>query len=185
MGLSADHGALLAPETLPQPGESSVGRRATREERAALGAVARDAAVMQNAGDTAVATKTAAALARLPFVAAVYTHAQLLNNPPADSFAVLARRSLYPGRAASTFSRFGVEVRFEDGWMARSTGTTHGMPYWYNRHVPLLFMGPGIAAGRDTTRAATVDFAPTLARLVGLTPPPGLDGRALVGVVGP
>jgi arylsulfatase A-like enzyme len=49
----------------------------------------------------------------------------------------------------------------------------------------MVFMGAGIAAGRDTTRAATVDFAPTLARLVGVTPPSGLDGRALVGVVGP
>jgi predicted AlkP superfamily pyrophosphatase or phosphodiesterase len=186
MGFSADHGALLAPETLPQSGESAAGRRATREERAALSTIARDAAAMEDAGDTAVATKTAAALARLPFVAAAYTHAQLLSAPPAaDSFAVLARRSLYPGREAGTFSRFGVEVRFEEGWMARSTGTTHGTPYWYDRHVPMVFMGAGIAAGRDTTRAATVDFAPTLARLVGVTPPSGLDGRALVGVVGP
>jgi predicted AlkP superfamily pyrophosphatase or phosphodiesterase len=185
MGLSADHGSLLAPETLPQPGESAAGRRATREERAALTAIARDAAAMQQAGDTAIATKTAAALARLPFVAATYTHAQLLSGPPADSFAVLERRSVYPGRAGATFSRFGVEVRYVEGWMTRASGTTHGTPYWYDRHVPMVFMGAGIAAGRDTTRAATVDFAPTLARVVGVTPPSGLDGRALAGVVGP
>ena len=184
MGLSSDHGALVAPETLPQPGEPAA-RRATSDERAALSAIAREAAAMQNAGDTAVATKTAAALARLPFVAATYTHAALVREPPADSFAVLERRSLYPGRASGTFSPFGVEVRFEEGWMARATGTTHGTPYWYDRHVPLVFMGPGITAGRDTTRAATVDFAPTLARVVGITPPAGVDGHALVGVVGP
>ena len=185
VGLSADHGSLLAPETLPQPGESTAGRRATREERAAVSAIARDAEATQESGDTAVATKTAAALARLPFVAATYTHAQLLNDPPADSFAVLERRSVYPGRAGATFSRFGVEVRYEEGWMARTTGTTHGTPYWYDRHVPMVFMGAGIAAGRDTTRAATVDFAPTLARVVGVTPPSGVDGHALVGVVAP
>lgn len=185
VGLSADHGALLAPETLPQPGESAAGRRATGEERAALRAIARDAEAMQEAGDSAVATKTAAALARLPFVAAAYTHAALLNGSPADSFAVLERRSLYPGRAGAEFSRFGVEVRYQEGWMAKATGTTHGTPYWYDRHVPMIFMGAGITAGRDTTRAATVDFAPTLARTIGVTPPAGLDGRALVGGAGP
>ena len=185
VGLSADHGALLAPETLPQPGESAAGRRATREERAAVRAIARDAEAMEEAADSAVATKTATALARLPFVAAAYTHASLLSGLPADSFGVLERRSLYPGRAGAEFSRFGVEVRYEEGWMARATGTTHGTPYWYDRHVPMIFLGPGITAGRDTTRAATVDFAPTLARIIGVTPPTDLDGRALVGVVEP
>ena len=185
VGLSADHGALLAPETLPQPGESAAGRRATPEERAALRAIARDADTLEASGDTAVATKTATALARLPFVAAAYTQASLLGGSPADSFAVLERRSLYPGRAGAEFSRFGVEVRYEEGWMARATGTTHGTPYWYDRHVPMIFLGAGIPAGRDTTRAATVDFAPTLARIIGVTPPTDLDGHALVGVVEP
>jgi len=48
VGLSADHGSLLAPETLPQPGESLAGRRATREERTALSAIARDAAKVKS-----------------------------------------------------------------------------------------------------------------------------------------
>lgn len=184
VGLSADHGALLAPETLPQPGESPAGRRATREERAALTAIRRRGDTLLVSGDTAVATKTAAALSRLPFVAATYTHAELLRGSPADSFAVLERRSLFPGRAGAEFSVYGVEVRYVEGWMNRTTGTTHGTPYWYDRHVPLIFMGPGIPAGRDTSRAATVDFAPTLARLLGVPTPRDLDGHPLPGVVG-
>lgn len=184
VGLSADHGALLAPETLPQPEESPAGRRATREERASLTAVRRDAEAQLAAGDTSVATRTAAALQRLPFVAAAYTHAQLLSGTPADSFAVLERRSLYPGRAGGEFSPFGVEVRYVEGWLSRSTGTTHGTPYWYDRHVPIIFMGPGIIAGRDTSRAATVDFAPTIASLLGIRAPTDLDGQPLAGVVG-
>jgi arylsulfatase A-like enzyme len=48
----------------------------------------------------------------------------------------------------------------------------------------MIFMGAGIQAGRDSTRAATVDFAPTLARLLRVQAPGDLDGRALVGVVG-
>jgi arylsulfatase A-like enzyme len=90
------------------------------------------------------------------------------------------RRSLYPGRAAGTFGRYGVEIRLASGILGNErTGTTHGSPYWYDRHVPLIFMGPGIRAGRVDDRASTVDFAPTLARYIGVNYPGDLDGRPL------
>jgi predicted AlkP superfamily pyrophosphatase or phosphodiesterase len=183
VGLSADHGSVLAPETLPQPGEPA-GRRATDAERQQLSAIAREAAGSGASGDTLDAARIVAALERLPFVADAYTHAELLSGTPADSFAVLERQSLYPGRAAAEFSPFGVEVRFVEGWQSKATGTSHGTPYWYDRHVPMIFLGPGIPAGRDAARAATVDFAPTLARLLGVPAPPDVDGRVLTGVVG-
>ena len=182
VGLSADHGSLLAPETLPQPGESAAGRRGTDAEKAQLKTI-RDAAA-KAPNDAATATRTAAALRQLPFVADAYTHAQLLGGTSADSFAVLERRSLYPDRAAADFSPFGVEVRFVEGWLSSVRGTSHGTPYWYDRHVPLLFMGPHIAPGRDTSRAATVDFAPTLARVLRVPAPSDLDGRPLSAITG-
>jgi arylsulfatase A-like enzyme len=141
----------------------------------------------RRANDPENPARTVAALRRLPFVADAYTHAQLLSADkatPADSFVVLERRSLYPGRFAAEFSPFGVEYRLVEGWSGGPRGTGHGSPYWYDRHVPLLFMGPGFAAGRDSTRAATVDFAPTLARAIGLPVPKNLDGRALGSVGG-
>jgi arylsulfatase A-like enzyme len=179
VGLSADHGSLVAPET-PWPGEPK-GRRATRPEIDALKALLDSARTMT--GDT-TATHIAAALRRLPFVADAYTHAQLTSGTPADSFAVLERRALYPGRFAADFSPYGVEVRFVEGWLNNVRGTGHGTPYWYDRHVPLLFMGPGISAGRDSTRAATVDLAPTLARALGVPVPSNVDGHPLTGVIG-
>jgi predicted AlkP superfamily pyrophosphatase or phosphodiesterase len=175
--LSADHGSLLAPETLPFKGESEAGRRATPEEKAQLTAIQDSAAKMPD--DSARPARVADALRRLPFVAAAYTDAELLRGTPTDSFAVLERRSLYPGRAAAEFSRFGVEVRYVEGWLATPRGSGHGTPYWYDRHVPVLFMGPGIAAGRDSARAATVDVAPTLAHLLGVAAPAELDGKVL------
>jgi predicted AlkP superfamily pyrophosphatase or phosphodiesterase len=183
VGLAADHGSLLAPETLPQPGESPAGRRATREERAQLNAIARRGDTLVATGVATAAAQTADALRRLPFVAAVYTHDQLARQAT-DSFAVLERRSVYPGRFGADFSLYGVEVRYVEGWINKSTGTTHGTPYWYDRHVPLMFYGPGVRAGRDSTRAATVDFAPTLARWLDIAPPRGLDGRSLTSVIG-
>ena len=178
--LSADHGALSAPETLPQPGEPATGRRVTAAERRALSAILSDSA----SGSPRSPDSIAAALKRLPIVADAWTHEQLLRGAPADSFAVLARRSLYPGRAAAEASKRGVEVRFVEGLMFSTRGTGHGTTYWYDRHVPMIFMGPGIRAGRDSTRAATIDFAPTLARLLRVQAPGDLDGRALAGVVG-
>ena len=58
-------------------------------------------------------------------------------------------------------------------------GTSHGSPHAYDRAVPLIFYGPGVAAGQVTGPAATVDIAPTLANLLGVEAPQPLDGRAL------
>ena len=182
VALSADHGVLSAPETLPQPGEPAKGHRMTASEGAALRAVLPDEKHVPT--NMEAAPNVAAALKRLPIVADAWTHEQLLRGSLADSFAVLARRSLYPGRAASEASKRGVEVRFVPGFLFSPRGTSHGTPYWYDRHVPMIFMGAGIQAGRDGTRAATIDFAPTLARLLRVQAPGDLDGRALVGVVG-
>jgi predicted AlkP superfamily pyrophosphatase or phosphodiesterase len=182
VALSADHGALSAPETLPQPGEPATGHRATEEDRTALSAILLDDE--RGTNGTATPERIAAALKQLPFVADAYTHEQLLRGTLADSFAVLERRSLYPGRAASEASKRGVEVRYVEGFLFAVSGSGHGTPYWYDRHVPMIFMGPGIAPGRDSTRAATVDFAPTLARVLGVRAPGDLDGKPLAGVVG-
>ena len=103
-----------------------------------------------------------------------------MRRTPTDSFAVLTRRSMYPGRAGGTFSREGVEAWLRPNILGNErTGTTHGSPYWYDRHVPIIFMGPGVRAERVTERASTVDFAPTLASYVGIRFPGNLDGKVL------
>jgi predicted AlkP superfamily pyrophosphatase or phosphodiesterase len=181
VALSADHGALSAPETLPQPGEPATGHRATEDDRSALSAILPDPERSPNPPGTP--DQIVAKLKQLPFVADAYTHESLLRGTLADSFAVLERRSLYPGRAAAEGSKLGVEIRYAPGFLFSVRGSGHGTPYWYDRHVPMMFMGPGIAAGRDSTRAATVDFAPTLARVLGITAPGDLDGKPLAGVV--
>jgi arylsulfatase A-like enzyme/tetratricopeptide (TPR) repeat protein len=47
-------------------------------------------------------------------------------------------------------------------------------------HVPLLLAGPNVPPGLTVpARVTTVDVAPTLLRLLGLTPPPAMTGRDL------
>lgn len=179
IGLSADHGVMVAGQDLQIAGGGTV-RRWTSREASRLDSIGAEAARV--AGDAGAPERLVEELERLDFVADAYTHAELVRGAQADSFAVLALRSYYPGRAWDTFSPWGVEVRFVPGFMDTERGFEHGAPYRYDRHVPMIFMGPGIPAGRDATRAATVDFAPTLARLTGIRFPEDLDGAPLGGV---
>lgn len=55
----------------------------------------------------------------------------------------------------------------------------HGGPSDSDARVPLILMGRGVRPGRYEQRAATVDIAPTLAELLGLSPFSLLDGRVL------
>lgn len=57
---------------------------------------------------------------------------------------------------------------------------SHGSPYNYDSNVPVILMGPGIAAGQYTDFIRTVDIAPTLAQLLRVKPLEKLDGVPLV-----
>jgi predicted AlkP superfamily pyrophosphatase or phosphodiesterase len=56
---------------------------------------------------------------------------------------------------------------------------SHGSPYDYDSHVPLVFYGTGITPGRHAEFVRMVDLAPTLATLLGVTPLEPLDGVTL------
>lgn len=59
------------------------------------------------------------------------------------------------------------------------SATTHGSPYDYDTHVPLIFYGPGIQPGRYMAESSPCDIAPTLAALLRIEPPPNIVGRVL------
>ena len=114
-------------------------------------------------------------------MARAYTHDSFTRGEPADSFAILYRNSYYPGRAHQDLSPYGVDIRYGEGdLVSYPTGTTHGSPYWYDRWVPFMLMGPGVESGRSDHPVYTVDMAPTLAALAGIAVPDDLDGEALV-----
>jgi len=178
LALSADHGVLPIPEELATEGVDA--KRLGRTERTQfMDAIQRAA----DGGEDAVAH----ALEDLPFVSRAYTFDEIEAGQAADSFAVLYAHSHSRERLGRFEERWGVDARLGPdilSWTAASTPATHGSPYYYDRHVPLIFLGASIPATVSEERAATVDVAPTLAHLAGVPAPDDLDGKVLQGVVG-
>ena len=57
---------------------------------------------------------------------------------------------------------------------------SHGSPYDYDSHVPLIFYGSAFKPGRYGELVRTVDIGPTLARVIGVRPSERLDGVPLI-----
>ena len=57
--------------------------------------------------------------------------------------------------------------------------TTHGSPYSYDTHVPVIFYGKSIARGRFGMESSPSDIAPTIAFLLGIEMPSNRVGRVL------
>jgi hypothetical protein len=176
LALSADHGVLEIPEELADAG--ILAGRISRDQRLQL-------ADRIEAGAPGGPWAIREAVSSLPFVAGAYTFDEVERDMPADSFATLYANSHSRTRIVSAPARYGIYVRYPPNYLSVSTVTTHGTPYYYDRHVPLIFLGPGVPGGVDAERVATVDVAPTLAHLVGVAAPDDLDGRVIPSLAGP
>jgi predicted AlkP superfamily pyrophosphatase or phosphodiesterase len=179
VGLTADHGVMTMPEYLAAEGEGAQ-RVDSRGRNAALNEAIRDATRDGGTQDE-IADRLKKIVEERGLVTKAYTHAELLRGEPADSFATFIRNSMYPGRPGGPLSAYGVEFRFgyHDLFYGK-TGTSHGTPYWYDRHVPFVLMGPGVAPGESARAVYSVDVVPTLAALAGIPVPPDLDGTAIL-----
>ena len=57
--------------------------------------------------------------------------------------------------------------------------TTHGSPYSYDTHVPVIFYGAGVKAGLFTNLSSPLDIAPTLAAILKIEQPSNSIGQIL------
>ena len=106
-------------------------------------------------------------------VARVYTMDQLQNGVAGDFIAQALMNGFHPKRSGD------LSIVFEPGYMPGTSGTTHFSPWAYDRHVPMLLMGPGIKAGRYDETVQVNDIAPTLATLLDVQTPSGSSGHVL------
>lgn len=82
-------------------------------------------------------------------------------------------RGFHPKRSGD------LAIVLEPGWFDayRIQGTTHGSPYSYDTHIPILFFGNGIKQGSTATYRRITDIAPTLSVLLKIKFPNGCTGQ--------
>lgn len=69
------------------------------------------------------------------------------------------------------------------GWFSGyKTGTTHGVMYRYDTHVPLLFYGWNVKNGETSARTNISDISPTVADILSILEPNGSIGDPIIGV---
>ena len=149
-----------------EPGAIAIGPRTVRVERSAR--VSREQAV-----DAALAA-FAEDGRRIPGIARVDRFRDLLDADTATD--AVARR--WSHQFADT-SSVELVVTLTPFSIYGQIVATHGSPLDYDSHVPLIFYGPAFRAGRFPEFVRTVDLAPTLARIAGLTPDERVDGVVL------
>jgi predicted AlkP superfamily pyrophosphatase or phosphodiesterase len=117
---------------------------------------------------------TAGALRTMPHVFRAYTRTQLLNGAlTGDQIGVDVRNGFNQTRSGN------VVLILEPYWVFGATGTSHGTPFDYDTHVPMLFWGSRIKPGHYDASVAPNDIAPTLATILSVETPSGSVGRVL------
>lgn len=202
---TADHGVAPVPEenvAKKLPG----GRYSVPAERAAveaalsaafgegsyiegssyLGLYLKQAPLADKHIDAAAMQRVAAeALRRLPQVARVYTRSELESGliGAGDRIDQRVRNGFNTQHSGDLI------VIHEPNWLGGGGGpgggTTHGSPYAYDTHVPLVFWGPEalVKPGLYNGAAAVHDIAPTLATMLGIAMPSGAVGRTLAEIL--
>jgi len=200
--LSSDHGVVPLPEyrnSLGLPGtrvgveETLCFQRVRDEVRRRHGDLDwvehgfyldRDAIEEAGLDFAAFQVEVAALLETCPGVEKVWTRAELSGraaapwqSPGERRFRELYAHSFHPRRSADLLVQLGPWVLDDD-----IPGTTHGSPYEYDRRVPVMIRAPGLAPAVVDRQVRTVNVAPTLAALLGLPVPAGLDGAPLTAL---
>ena len=118
-------------------------------------------------------------LRKVPHIFRVYTRHQLMEGRvPADAVSKAATNGFYPQRSGD------LTVIPESYYLFEAApGTSHGLPFNYDTHVPVIFFGAGIKPGTYRMPASANDIAPTLADLLGVEQPSGSVGRVLSEII--
>jgi hypothetical protein len=121
----------------------------------------------------------AAWLRQQPEVEAAYTRGQLSGGPmKKDALGERVRQSFHPERSGDVAY---VLKPYDLPW-PQLTGTTHGSPYGYDTHVPLLVLGPGVRHGRYTDAVTPLAIAAILARSLGVPAPARAEATVPSGI---
>ncbi len=114
-----------------------------------------------------------------PHIARVYTHHDLAAGAVQhDAIGRAMTLGFYAPRSADLLIVQEPYALFD-----AAPGSSHGTPYDYDTHVPLIFMGAQVKPGVYSGKVLVNDVAPTLARILGVETPSGSIGRVLTEIL--
>ena len=122
----------------------------------------------------------AAALTLEPGIHLAATERDLALLPDSELLAQI-RNNYHPVRSGDIY------VVQEPYWFNFDKGPVagmHGSPWRYDTHVPVIFAGAGIHSGRTHRLVQPADVTPTVAALLGMSPPASAQGTVLPEVLG-
>ena len=102
-----------------------------------------------------------------PFVAAAATADELITGEGSGPLYSALQRAFHPRRSGD------VLTVFQPYCMPGARGTTHGSPWHYDTHVPMLLVGAGIKQGVHDRPVSPACLASTIAELVHVDFPSG------------
>ncbi|MEW5677323.1 alkaline phosphatase PafA [Flavobacterium enshiense] len=112
------------------------------------------------------------------YVKKVYSEEEILTASSSDYYLTCIARGYDPIQDGDMI------VLFKPGYVEyTATGTTHGSPYSYDTHVPLIFYGWGIEKGESHDKKAITEIAPTLAQKLKIPFPNGTEAEVLTEVL--
>jgi predicted AlkP superfamily pyrophosphatase or phosphodiesterase len=119
----------------------------------------------------------AEAAIKVPHILRVYTRDQIAAGSVAAD--PIGRRMMN-----SFNQRRSPDIQFtpEPFWTISNAVATHGTPFTYDTHVPVIFMGSGVKPGKYEGPVAINDIAPTLAAILEVETPAGSVGRVLTEI---
>lgn len=120
----------------------------------------------------------------MPGAARYFTRAQLQNNliSAGDPIARRVLNGFYSQRSGDVivvFEPYKILFDLPDDSTDPRSSATHGSPYGYDTHVPLIIMGRDFARGAYIAPATPADIAPTLSSLLRIQAPSCSVGRVL------
>ncbi|MDZ7773252.1 MAG: alkaline phosphatase PafA [Balneolaceae bacterium] len=114
-------------------------------------------------------------LLRYEGVQATNTAYNFLRRSYTGGVQAMFQRGFYHDRSGDVF------LQLAPGWLDSGypTGTSHGSPWNYDTHVPLIFMGPGVPQGATWRKVSISQLAPTVSAMLGISFPSGSEADVL------
>lgn len=124
-------------------------------------------------------------IAQIKGVAAAVTSEDIKNGRVQNSrVTTLVENNYHPTRSGDVYIVFEPRSYIND-MDGITIASTHGSPWRYDTHVPIIFAGYDIKAQTISREVTPYDIAPTLSNKLGITLPSGATGTTLKEVTQP